>query len=143
MHQWGGSGPVTRSRKRAPVGISYVEFPPLFTVPPSVAVRTAWRSVGVDVHPAPHLEVLPQRFHHHLILGPGFVTMMMTLIHRQLLQLDARSGPVLLIFPRLYLASDMPTLFPQPLPLVFPRLSTMFPLPLQLNLSELTTHGQP
>ena len=49
----GGSGPVTRSRKRAPVGISYLESPPLVTVPTSVAVRAAWRSVGVDVHAAP------------------------------------------------------------------------------------------
>ena len=48
----GGTGPLTRSRKRAPVAISCLESPPLVTVPPSVAVRTAWRSVGVDVHPA-------------------------------------------------------------------------------------------
>ena len=49
----GGSGPVTRSRKRAPVGISYLESPPMVTVPPSVAVRNAWRSVGVNVDPIP------------------------------------------------------------------------------------------
>ena len=34
----GGSGPVTRSRKRAPVGISYLESPPMVTIPPSVGV---------------------------------------------------------------------------------------------------------
>ena len=49
----GGSGPVTRSRKRTPVVITYLESPPLVTVPTAVAVRAAWRSVGVDVRPAP------------------------------------------------------------------------------------------
>ena len=44
---------MTRRRNRAPVGISCLDSPPLVTVPPSVAVRNAWRSVGVDVDPTP------------------------------------------------------------------------------------------
>ena len=49
----GGSGLVTRSRKRAPVGMSFLESSPMVTVPPSVAMRNAWRSVGVNVDPIP------------------------------------------------------------------------------------------
>ena len=62
----GGSGAVTRSRKRAPVGISCLESPPMVTVPPSVAVRNAWRSVGVNVDPIPQP---PQGSAHQTRLG--------------------------------------------------------------------------
>ena len=139
----GGSGPVTRSRKRAPVGISYLESPPMVTVPPSVAVRNAWRSVGVNVDPIPQPpKVLPQRFHRRLVPGQGFATMMTTLTQHQLFQLDTRSGPVLLRFPRLNLVRPVPTLLPQRLQLISLHPPTMYPQPLQFNLSELTTHGQ-
>ena len=68
--------------------------------------------------------------------------MMTTLFRHQFLQFDARSGPVLLPFRRVFIASLMSTLFLQPLPLVFSRPQTV-PLPSQLHQPEFTTYGQP
>ena len=45
--------------------------------------------------------------------------------------------------PRLNFVRPMPSLFPQRLQLISLRPPTMFPQLLQLNLSRLTTHGQP
>ena len=102
----GGSGPVTRSRK----------------------VRQLAYHV-LNLHPW-------SPFHLLLLYATLGVVLVSTLIqlHRHPkvlpLQLDVRSGPVLLIVPRLDLARPMPTVFPQRLHLISVHPPTMFPSPL-------------
>ena len=134
---------VTRSRKRAPVGITYLESPPLVTVPTAVAVRAAWRSVGVDVRPTSSPQRPASSVPPPSDTWPGFCHDDDDIVPPPVPSIRHQKRPRVAAIPPPVPCEPNVHAVPAAAAACIPPPAHNVPLPSQLHQPELTTHGQP